>query len=165
MRLFRRTWGSVWGKELKVGNNGDVVEILAQSDRGLQVRTAKGEVADIDWRRLADKETGRLLLGLGHALTIDAAQGLTSDEHINALPRGHVWCHRVHELRGGKSGARHHMDADLRRRTARGRAAPPGRRRRHANHAGHAMGARCRGHVRETLQGPPGIDLLNAAPA
>ena len=29
-----------------------------------------------------------MLLGLGHALTIDAAQGLTSDEHINALPRG-----------------------------------------------------------------------------
>jgi hypothetical protein len=29
-----------------------------------------------------------VLLGLGHALTIDSAQGLTSDEHINALPRG-----------------------------------------------------------------------------
>ena len=28
------------------------------------------------------------LLGFGHALTIDAAQGITSDEHINALPRG-----------------------------------------------------------------------------
>ena len=30
----------------------------------------------------------RLLLGFGHALTINAAQGITSDEHINALPRG-----------------------------------------------------------------------------
>ena len=88
VRLFRRTWGSVGDKEHQVGNNGDVVEILSQSDCGLRVRTAKGEIADIDWRRLADKETGRLLLGLGHALTIDAAQGLTSDEHINALPRG-----------------------------------------------------------------------------
>jgi hypothetical protein len=28
------------------------------------------------------------MLGFGHALTIDAAQGITSDEHINALPRG-----------------------------------------------------------------------------
>lgn len=28
------------------------------------------------------------MLGYGHALTIDAAQGLTSEEHINALPRG-----------------------------------------------------------------------------
>ena len=37
---------------------------------------------------MADDATGRLLLGFGHALTIDAAQGITSDEHINALPRG-----------------------------------------------------------------------------
>ena len=29
-----------------------------------------------------------LLLGFGHALTVDAAQGITSAEHINALPRG-----------------------------------------------------------------------------
>ena len=28
------------------------------------------------------------MLGYGQALTIDAAQGITSDEHINALPRG-----------------------------------------------------------------------------
>jgi hypothetical protein len=28
------------------------------------------------------------MLGFGHALTIDAAQGVTSDEHIDALPRG-----------------------------------------------------------------------------
>ena len=88
VRLYRRTWGHAGGREQQVGNNGDVVEVLSQSDRGLRVRTAKGEVAEIDWRRLADKETGRILLGLGHALTIDAAQGLTSDEHINALPRG-----------------------------------------------------------------------------
>jgi hypothetical protein len=32
--------------------------------------------------------TGRLLLGHGHCLTIDSAQGITSGEHINALPRG-----------------------------------------------------------------------------
>jgi hypothetical protein len=29
-----------------------------------------------------------LLLGFGHALTVDSAQGITSAEHINALPRG-----------------------------------------------------------------------------
>ena len=33
-------------------------------------------------------ETGRLLLGFGHALTISAAQAITFDEHINALLRG-----------------------------------------------------------------------------
>jgi hypothetical protein len=88
VRLFRRTWGEVDGRMKQVGNNGDVVEILAQGHRGLSIRTKEGEVADIEWRRLADSGSNRLLLGFGHALTIDAAQGLTSDEHINALPRG-----------------------------------------------------------------------------
>ena len=55
---------------------------------GLRLRTKDGRVADVEWRRLADEATGRVMLGFGHALTIDAAQGITSDEHINALPRG-----------------------------------------------------------------------------
>jgi nucleoside-triphosphatase THEP1 len=88
VRLFRRTWGTIDGREQQVGNNGDVVTVLAQSDAGIRIRTRDGRVADVAWRRFADAETGRLLLGLGHALTIDAAQGITSDEHINALPRG-----------------------------------------------------------------------------
>jgi hypothetical protein len=88
VRLFRRTWGESGGRIKQVGNNGDVVEILSQSQEGLQVRTREGEVADIEWRRLCDVASNRLLLGFGHALTIDAAQGITSDEHINALPRG-----------------------------------------------------------------------------
>jgi hypothetical protein len=88
LRLFRRTWGAVDGKQCEIGNNGDVVEVLGQSIDGVRVRTKDGRIADVQWRRLADQETGRLLLGFGHALTIDAAQGITSDEHINALPRG-----------------------------------------------------------------------------
>jgi hypothetical protein len=88
VRLYRRTWGTVDGKEQQVGNNGDVVEVLGQDRSGVRLRTKEGEVAHVEWRRLADQETGRILLGLGHALTIDAAQGITSDEHINALPRG-----------------------------------------------------------------------------
>ena len=88
LRLFRRTWGTVDGKKQEVGNNGDVVEVLAHNLDGMQVVTKDGKVADIQWRRVADEETGRLLLGFGHVLTIDSAQGITSDEHINALPRG-----------------------------------------------------------------------------
>jgi hypothetical protein len=88
VRLFRRTWGRIDGREQQVGNNGDVVTVLSQSGAGLRIQTKDGRIAEVEWRRLADAETGRLLLGLGHALTIDAAQGLTSDEHINALPRG-----------------------------------------------------------------------------
>ncbi|WP_048883987.1 hypothetical protein, partial [Komagataeibacter intermedius] len=87
LRLYRRTWGSVDGKGATVGNNGDVVEVLAHGDVGLRVRTKDGLVADVEWRRFRDVKTDRVLLGFGHAMTIDAAQGLTSDEHINALPR------------------------------------------------------------------------------
>ena len=88
LRLFRRTWGALDGKPCEIGNNGDIVEVLGQSIDGVRLRTKDGRIADVQWRRLADQETGRLLLGFGHALTIDAAQGITSDEHINALPRG-----------------------------------------------------------------------------
>lgn len=88
VRLFRRTWGTVDGRGQQVGNNGDVVEVLGQSAETLRIRTKNGDVAEIEWRRLRDQKTSRFLLGFGHALTIDAAQGITSDEHINALPRG-----------------------------------------------------------------------------
>lgn len=64
------------------------MEVLGRSFDGIRLRTKDGRVADVEWRRLADDATGRVLLGVGHALTIDAAQGITSDEHINALPRG-----------------------------------------------------------------------------
>ena len=40
------------------------------------------------WARLTDPGSGRLLLGSGHCLTIDSAQGITSGEHVNAMPRG-----------------------------------------------------------------------------
>jgi hypothetical protein len=88
VRLFRRTWGTVDGRACHVGDNGDIVEVLVRNANGLRLRTKDGRVADLEWRRLCDSETDRLLLGFGHALTINAAQGITSDEHINALPRG-----------------------------------------------------------------------------
>jgi hypothetical protein len=88
LRLFRRTWGTIDRREQQVGNNGDIVEVLGHNAEGLRLRTKDGRMAEVEWRRFSDSETGRLLIGLGHALTIDAAQGITSDEHINALPRG-----------------------------------------------------------------------------
>ena len=88
LRLFRRTWGAVDGQKCEIGNNGDIVEVIGRTADGIRLRTKGGRVAEVEWRRLADDASGRLLLGFGHALTIDAAQGITSDEHINALPRG-----------------------------------------------------------------------------
>jgi len=64
------------------------VEVVEQSRKGLKLRDAEGRVGDVRWPTLWDGKSGRLLLGFGHALTIDSAQGITSGEHINALPRG-----------------------------------------------------------------------------
>ncbi|UZO94698.1 MobF family relaxase [Roseomonas mucosa] len=88
VRLFAKTWAKIDGKGGWIGSNGDVVDVVGQSDAGLSVRNKDGRVGTVEWRRLHDGETGRLKLGFGHAMTIDAAQGITSDEHINALPRG-----------------------------------------------------------------------------
>jgi hypothetical protein len=88
LRLFRRTWAKINGKGGSIGNNGDVVEVVGRMANGLILRDKAGRVGEVEWKRLEHKATGRLLVGFGHAMTIDAAQGITSDEHINALPRG-----------------------------------------------------------------------------
>jgi len=88
VRLFRKTYSLIEGKPGFIGANGDVVEVVGQSVDGLQLRDADGRVGAVQWRALKDSRSDRLLLGFGHALTIDSAQGITSGEHINALPRG-----------------------------------------------------------------------------
>ena len=88
LRLFRSTWARIDGRGGWIGNNGNVVEVVGRTDAGLQLRDKDGRVGDVEWRRLSDPKTGRLLLGFGDALTIDAAQGITSGEHIAAFPRG-----------------------------------------------------------------------------
>jgi hypothetical protein len=88
LRLFRRTWAKIDGKGGSIGNNGDIVEVVGRMANGLILRDKDGRVGEVEWKRLEHKATGRLCVGFGHAMTIDAAQGITSDEHINALPRG-----------------------------------------------------------------------------
>jgi len=88
VRLFRKTYSLIEGKPGFIGANGDVVEVVGQSVDGLQFRDADGRVGAVQWRALKDSRSDRLLLGFGHALTIDSAQGITTGEHINALPRG-----------------------------------------------------------------------------
>jgi hypothetical protein len=88
LRLFRRTWAKIDGKGGSIGNNGDIVEVVGRMANGLVLRDKDGRVGEVEWKRLEHKATGRLLVGFGHAMTVDAAQGITSDEHINALPRG-----------------------------------------------------------------------------
>ncbi|WP_034998993.1 MobF family relaxase [Beijerinckia mobilis] len=88
LRLYRRTWATIDGKGGSIGDNGDIVEVVGRSADGFTFKDKKGRIGSVEMRRLIDPKTQRLMLGYGHALTIDAAQGLTSEEHINALPRG-----------------------------------------------------------------------------
>ena len=88
VRLFRQTMARIDGRRGIIGSNGDVVTIVGRMEDGLKLRDAAGRVGDVEWRRMMDPGSDRLLLGFGHALTIDSAQGITSGEHINALPRG-----------------------------------------------------------------------------
>jgi hypothetical protein len=88
LRLYRYTWAKIDGKDGPIGYNGHVVKVMGKTAGGLLLQNAKGQVGEVEWRRMTDPVTKRLMLGFGHALTIDAAQGVTSDEHIDALPRG-----------------------------------------------------------------------------
>src|SRR5208337_3741635 len=68
---------------------GDRLRVVRKTAAGLILRNARGQTAEIGWKRLSDQRAGRLLLGFGRAFTIDAAQGMsTKGEHINALPHG-----------------------------------------------------------------------------
>ena len=57
VRLFRKTWGSIDGRNQQVGNNGDVVTVVAQDSEHLTARTKEGQTARIEWQRLADTDT------------------------------------------------------------------------------------------------------------
>ncbi len=87
-RLYKKTAATIDGRRGFIGANGDVVEVVRRAEDGLVLRDKDGRVGHVQWRRLCDRDTGRLLLGYGHCLTVDSAQGITSGEHINALPRG-----------------------------------------------------------------------------
>ena len=88
VRLFKLTRAKIGDKYGAIGHNGDIVEVVRRTDTHIYLKDAKGRTGEVEWHRVIDEQTGRLLLGFGHALTIDSAQGITSDEHINALPRG-----------------------------------------------------------------------------
>ncbi|VFU17594.1 MobF family relaxase [Methylocella tundrae] len=89
LRLCRKTTANIGGRSATIGNNGDIVSVVGKTNQGLALRNERGQVAEVDWQRLTDKKTGRLLVGFGRAFTIDAAQGMsTRGEHINALPHG-----------------------------------------------------------------------------
>ncbi len=94
VRLFRRTRAVFTGGDGKqrssiIGDNGSVLRVEAVlPDEGLRLRSDSGKVGFVAWSALRDTGSGRVLLAHGDCLTIDSSQGVTSDEHINALPAG-----------------------------------------------------------------------------
>ena len=77
-------------KSAVVGDNGTVLEIVGiDRSNGLSVRGESGKVAFVSWEALRDRGgTKRAMLAYGDVLTVDTAQGITSDEHIGAMPAG-----------------------------------------------------------------------------
>ncbi|MDN3563044.1 MobF family relaxase, partial [Paeniroseomonas aquatica] len=93
-----------------IGNNGSVLEVRAVNAEGIVLRTAAGRDGAVSWESLADKKNGRTRLAPGDVLTIDAAQGITSSEHINAMPAGSTG---VQGFKGYTAESRHRDSAWL----------------------------------------------------
>ncbi len=88
-----------------IGHNGSVLEVREVTAEGIVLRTAAGRDGAVSWDSLADKKNGRARLAPGDVLTIDAAQGITSSEHINAMPAGSAGC-RVLRATRPRAGTR-----------------------------------------------------------
>lgn len=92
VRLFKRT--SAQYKDTKgapsIGDNGTILRVEAiMPTEGLMLRGESGKVGFVSWRNLQERGgSDRVLLGYGDCLTIDSSQGITSDEHIDAMPAG-----------------------------------------------------------------------------
>jgi hypothetical protein len=89
VRLFDRVNASFEGRGRgNIGNNGSVLEVLAIDAAGLTLRSAQGSIGKVSWDSLRDRTSGKIRLSYGDVLTVQAAQGVTSTEHILAMPGG-----------------------------------------------------------------------------
>lgn len=106
VRLFDRATATFTdtGTHGNIGNNGSVLEVRGIGDAGLVLRNAAGREGLVRWGTLRDRESGRVRLTYGDALSIDAAQGATSTEHINAMPGG---SQAVNAFKGYVAESRH----------------------------------------------------------
>lgn len=89
VRLFSRTNASYADKSRGlIGNNGSVLQVVSIDKVGISLRNARGRVGQVSWDTLRHPESGRIRLSYGDVLSIDSTQGLTSTEHLEALPAG-----------------------------------------------------------------------------
>lgn len=87
VRLFSSTAAEIEGnKGRNIGRNGSVLEVIDADKRGITLQAKSGKIGKVTWETLETK--GRIKLAYGDAMTIHTAQGITSREHILALPGG-----------------------------------------------------------------------------
>lgn len=89
VRLFKNT--PVNREDRKggvVGRNGSIVEVIDADENKIVLQSKFGTIAHVPWKNLASEKNGRTELSYGDAMTIHTAQGVTSNEHILALPAG-----------------------------------------------------------------------------
>jgi hypothetical protein len=84
VRVFDRIHS---GPREVLASNGDVLEVRELSDKGMLARNDQGREAFVAWDKLRDRDSPARL-AYGWALTVDTSQGITSTEHIDALPSG-----------------------------------------------------------------------------
>jgi hypothetical protein len=65
-----------------------VLTVRATGAAGVTLQNAQGREGLVASDTLRDSTSGRIRLSYGDVLTIDATQGLTSTEHIQAMPAG-----------------------------------------------------------------------------
>ena len=89
VRLFDRVYDAdAGGRRVPLASNGDVLEVRGLSRTDMRVRNDAGVEGRVLWDKLRAGKGEPVRLAYGAARTIDATQGATSTEHINALPSG-----------------------------------------------------------------------------
>lgn len=88
VRLYGRTWGrTADGRNVHIGDNGHIVEVVRANKEGAEFRNRKGEVAAVRWAKMQDPE-GRIRLSYGYAQTTIIVQGATEDHYLAAFVSG-----------------------------------------------------------------------------
>ena len=83
VRVFNRVW--VNGH---FASNGDIIDVVNVSPKGMTARNEEGKQAFVPWEKFQGTFEQTPRLAYGHALTIDASQGVTSRVHFDAVLSG-----------------------------------------------------------------------------
>jgi hypothetical protein len=114
VRLFDRATATfTGGTHGNIGNNGSVLEVRAIGNEGLTLRNAGGREGLVRWDTLRERMSGRIRLTYGDVLSIDATQGATSTEHINAMPGGTKPVNAFKQLVAGFDGGAGGFDSGI----------------------------------------------------